>query len=511
MRCRTADGDLLVNDEQPDRPNILIIHADQHRADCLGAYGNTDIRTPNIDALGNEGVRYDRSYCPFPVCTPSRYSLLCGQYVHQHLGWTNRSTLPPGIPTFPRVLRDAGYHTRAVGKMHFTPTYLDVGFEEMTLSEQDGPGRFDDDYHRWLRDEGLIDRIDLVDQRREYREQASGEYWSTFGAMTSDLDEEHHSTTWIAERAMESLEDWSSGGNLLMVGFIKPHHPFDPPAPWDSLYDPDSLELLPGWTETPASCDLERSAGYFPHAGLTETSLRRVMASYYASISQIDHHVGRFIARLKEQDAYDNTLIVYTSDHGDYMGYHHLLLKGNYMYEPLVRVPLLIKYPNQLGGGTASDALVNNIDLAPTLLSATGSDVPACMQGHNLADEEHRREFVFAEGWGGGEYMVRSTSRKLLACRESGASQFFDLEDDPYELINRIDDPGYAAEIDTMRDELAKWALFDAPSEVYVDHQAPTLSGDNVPDPAGRLSEEMSEYFRRKMASGANPADAEQG
>ena len=115
---------------QIQQPNVLIIHADQHRIDCLGAYGNKDIRTPNIDALAADGVRYDNSFCPHPVCTPSRYSLLSGLYVHEHRGWTNHTTLAPDIETFPKILRQAGYRTAAVGKMHFTPTYLDVGFDE---------------------------------------------------------------------------------------------------------------------------------------------------------------------------------------------------------------------------------------------------------------------------------------------------------------------------------------------------------------------------------------------
>ena len=110
-------------------PNILLIHADQHRYDCLGAYGNTDIKTPNIDRLARDGVLFANSFCPHPVCTPSRYSLLTSLYIHQHLGLTNESTLPRGIPTLPRMLNEGGYTTAAVGKMHFTPTYLDVGFD----------------------------------------------------------------------------------------------------------------------------------------------------------------------------------------------------------------------------------------------------------------------------------------------------------------------------------------------------------------------------------------------
>jgi len=229
------------NEAGAAKPNVLVIHTDQHRIECLGASGNTDIRTPHIDALANDGVRYDNSFCPFPVCTPSRYSLLSGRYVHEHRGWTNHSTLRPGTPTFPSILKDAGYKTKAVGKMHFTPTYLDLGFDEMELSEQNGPGRWDDDYHRYLRDLGLVDYNDLEDQENPWRKSARRIYWETFGALASNLPDKHHSTTWTGDRAVETLEQWSPSGNLLMAGFIKPHHPFDPPPEWAERYNPDDL------------------------------------------------------------------------------------------------------------------------------------------------------------------------------------------------------------------------------------------------------------------------------
>ena len=152
---------------------------------------------------------------------------------------------------------------------------------------------------------------------------------------------------------METVRSWDAReSHLLMVGFIKPHHPFDPPAPWHAMYDPKELSILPGWTAKPLALDLDFSRGYFPNARLTEKDLRRVMAYYYATISQIDHHVGRLIALLKEKGLYDNTLIVFTADHGEYLGYHHLLLKGNHMYDPLVKVPLVIKWPDGRGPRT---------------------------------------------------------------------------------------------------------------------------------------------------------------
>ena len=485
--------------ENDNRPNILIIHADQHRYDCLGAYGNPDIQTPHIDKLSSDGRLYHNSFSSYPVCTPSRYSLLCGQYVRQHGGWTNRCTLAPGIPTFPRELRDAGYHTAAVGKMHFTPTYLDVGFEEMQLAEQDGPGRYDDDYHRWLMAEGLCDRNDLMDQVREFRQHATPAYWETMGALTSNLDEEHHSTTWIGAKAKDTLESWQGGGNLLMVGFIKPHHPFDPPSRWQDIYDPDSLSLLPGWIEKPLQRDISRSSGYFPHQSLTESKLRHVMAYYYATITQIDHHIGRMINLLRERGLYDNTLIIYTSDHGDYMGYHHLLLKGNYMYDPVIKVPLIIKFPGENLAGSVYSSMVSNLDICPTILHTAGCEVPQTMQGLDLSQSDAGREIIFAEGWAGQEIMVRTQSHKLLYCENSDQNQLYDLNKDPYEMENRIKDPVKQPEYLSLREELVRWALNTARSKTYLDHNAPVISSDNVPTPTDNHVKINAEYFRTQM------------
>lgn len=484
--------------KEPGQPNILVIHVDQHRADCLGTYGNVDIRTPHVDALAADGVRFDRSFCPYPVCTPSRYSLLSGQYVHEHEGWSNHCTLRAEIDTFPKILRRAGYRTKAVGKMHFAPTYLDVGFDEMELAEQDGPGRWDDDYHRYLRDQGLVDRNDLEDQRREYRKGAPREYWDTFGALPSNLPEKHHSTTWIADRAMATLEGWDKGGHLLMVGFVKPHHPFDPPKEWCNAYDPDSLSILPGWTDACLPHDLERSKGYFPHEDLTPEALRRVMAYYYATIEQIDHHVGRMVAVLKERGLYDDTVIVFTSDHGEYMGHHHMLLKSNFMYDPLTRVPLIIKYPRQQQKGTSSDALVSNVDVAPTLVKLTGCRPADSMHGNDLADPDSGRDIVFAES-GKDEVMARTKRHKLILMPARKLRLFYDLEADPHELENRCEDPAYAGEVQRLTKALEGWRPLDLRAKAYLDENAPVIDAPNVPSRADDHRASIEDYYKRKM------------
>ncbi len=480
------------------RPNVLIIHVDQHRMDCIGAYGNEDIKTPFIDSLAADGVRFENSFCPYPVCTPSRYSLLSGMYVHDHGGWSNRCGLSPEIATFPRILRTAGYKTKAVGKMHFMPTYLDVGFDEMVLSEQDGPGRWDDDYHRYLMKKGLVDRNDLEDQRREYRKNAPDEYYKTFGALVSNLAEEDHATTWIGDRAVETVEDWQAGGGqLLMAGFIKPHHPFDPPAPWDKMYDPLALTILPGWRKESFDHDTAYSRGYFKNTDLTEGSLRRAMAYYYATISQIDFHVGRLVKTLKDKGLYDDTLIVYTADHGEYMGHHHLLLKGNYMYDPLAKVPLIVKWPHSKSAGQVSRRLVNNIDLAPTICKATGCRTAETMQGCDLAVDVAGHEIIFSESRGGSQVMARTQKHKLILAGPKNANLFFDLENDPLEMNNLYDDPKYKDIVSELEKKLTAWRHKGPKPKILTD--GPLIKADNVPPADLSHRPAIIEYYEKKM------------
>ncbi len=487
----------------PSRPHILVIHTDQHRIDCLGAYGNPDVETPHIDRLAQDGVRFENSFCPFPVCTPSRYSLLSGRYVHDHRGWDNRSTLAPEIATFPKILRQAGYTTKAVGKMHFTPTYLDVGFDEMLLSEQDGPGRWDDDYHRHLMRHGLVDRNDLEDQRAEYRRNAPEEYWETCGALVSNLPEEHHSTTWIGDRALETIEEWEPNQpSLLMIGFIKPHHPFDPPAPWDRMYDPEQLTLLPGWTEQCLPRDLAYNRGYFPHRELTEVRVRRAMAYYYATISQIDAQVGRMIDALQAKGLYDDCLIVFTSDHGEYLGFHHLLLKQNLMYDPLVKVPLIIKWPGGERAGTASRQLVSNIDLAPTLCRAAGCQRDPAMKGIDLSNDTDGHRYVFAEDRLGKTVMVRSATEKLILTPKGHQDVFFNLEADPLELANLYDAPGYGDRIKRLEAVLDDWRCKETSPKPHQDDNAQQIDRPNVPPRDSKQRETIIEYYDEQMTTG---------
>ncbi len=480
------------------RPNILIIMVDQHRFDCLGCQGNGAVHTPNIDAIATDGVRYENSFCPFPVCTPSRYSFLSGRYAFEHEGYSNRSTPLPDIVMWPELLRREGYQTAAVGKMHFTPTYLDVGFTRMCLAEQDGPGRWDDDYHRYLRDCGVVDANDLIDQRQEYRKHADKSYWKYQGAMPSNLDEAHHSTTWIGDRAMEELGAWQGDGNLLMASFIKPHHPHDPPQSWWDRYKAEEMTPLPGWLEACPERDLAFHRGYFPNDAFDEATLRRCMAAYYANIAHVDHQVGRMMAALRRKGLYDDTLIVYTSDHGEYMGFHHMTLKGGIMYDPLVKVPLIVKYPGAPEKGTVSRKLVSNVDLAPTLLAAAGIAPAPGMAGKNLREDKAGHEVVFAEDGRGWHVMARDRRYKLIGQAPGHAPLFFDLQSDPLELHNGYTEPRYRDAVRRLESALADWRGAP-PRAVYVDHGAPLIDQPNVPPRDDGHREQMRAYCRRAM------------
>ena len=483
------------------RPNILLIHVDQLRFDCLGVTGNRDIKTPNIDAIAHDGVVYRNTFTTYPVSTPTRYSLLSGLYVNEHQGWTNHCTLNPEIETFPELLRQSGYKTKAVGKCHFTPTYLDVGFTELELAEQDGPGRLDDDYHRDLMKNHIIDRNDLEDQVSSYRVKAGKEYFESFGAIPTNLPDTFYSTRWIADRALETIRNWNKSGNMLMVGFIKPHHPFDPPVSWKDMYDPSKLSLLPGWNANMDSIDLMISKGYFPNEKLTEKSLRKVMAYYYALISQIDFEVGEMIKLLKQKGLYENTLIIFTSDHGEHMGYHHQILKGGEMFESIMRIPLIIKYPANKKSGTTNRELVSNIDIAPTILLQTGIKPPRRMSGIDLFQDKIGREIIFSHNNMGKSTIARTQKGKLIFTPQ-GRSLYFDLVKDPLEFTDLFNNPDYQKEIAGLRESIVKWQGYDSPDvKVYLDENAPVIKQPNVPLLTDDHREIISRYFEQMMKS----------
>ena len=484
--------------------NIIILHADQHRSDCLGCYGNKDIHTPNIDALASDGVRYTNHFTVYPVCTPSRYSLLSGLYTHQHSAWTNLSTLPSGFPTFPKILAENGFNTSTVGKCHFTPTYLNVGYQNMILSEQNGEGRFEDDYHTFLKDNDLIDAIDLTDQVDEHRQTAPRPYYDHFGAFESDLPKEYHSTSWITQQAITQINGWTSdSNNLLFVGYIKPHHPFDPPYPYSEMYDPNKLTIPEGYTDSVPDYDYENGHGFFDNKTLSEEKLRRITANYYGNISHIDDGIGEIIALLKEKNMYDDSLIIYTSDHGEYLGYHHMLLKCNFLYEPLAKIPLIIKFPNNEFKNTVNDNLSENIDISTTILNSCELPVPTSMDGIDLHNQNIGRDYAFSEGHYGDDitprfnYMIRTKDYKLIINGSLNNCMFFDLKNDKYELHNEFNNPKYSNQIATLKSYAIDKMMFSGCAKNHCDIDAPQM---RIQSELDRKADALKDFISTKIS-----------
>ena len=484
------------------RPNVVIIHCDQLRSDCLGCYGNPDVQTKNLDKLAEESTKYTNHYTVYPICTPSRYSFWSSLYVHQHGAWDNQATLPPGYATFPGILRENGYRTAAVGKMHMNPTYQDIGFSRMELAEQNGIGRFEDDYHRFLMEKGKIDRFDLHHQSGIFQDKPTTHLRDMCQCGEPELEKELYSTEWITDRAISEIESWDSENpQLLMVGYINPHHPFDPPAPYSTMYDPRKLTLLPGYIDNPFPQDIITNGTDMKYEKLSEDDIRKIMAAYYGMITQIDDCVGRIFEKLKEKNLYDNTMIIFTSDHGDYMGYHHMMLKCNHLYEPLARIPLLIKYPDGEFAGQTDDAFSENIDVSVTVLEKCGLKKADSMQGISLCGEE-KRSFVFSEGQYGSEtspclgYMIRTNRFKLLVRGSLEEAMFFDLSKDPWELCNQAHNPEYREELEKVKRELTDFILFRLSGKVYRDRKVPQLkSQEKLDEQAKEIKKFAGKFF----------------
>ena len=445
------------------RPNILLLSTDEHRYDCLGCYGNPVIRTPHIDAIAEGGVRFERGYVQNPMCMPSRMSIMTGRYPSEHGCNINCVGIPPHEQehTFMRHLQDAGYYTAAIGKMHMMPKWGPFGLRYLDLVE--GKADRNNQYTDYVRGKGWEGR----------QHQPKGQF-GPYGAYTSSLPAEETIDAFVGRRAARWLEEWQGEEPFfLWVSFSNPHFPFDPPEPYDTMYDPAEVPL-PVWREgemetKPAQRQLQLERGYDK---LTEAQLRTIVAHYYGNISLVDDQVGRILEVLEQRGLAANTCIAFISDHGDHLGDHRLLLKsGVTFYEGCVRVPYLIRWPAAFPQGAVCEDLVESIDLAPTLLDVAGVDIPPTMQGRSLVGlAEGRipdwRDDAFAEidlrinpkmhgprDPGSRDYVAMICTRrwKYVHFPNLGIGELYDLVRDPHELDNLYTHPEYAGIVAEMR------------------------------------------------------------
>lgn len=476
--------------------NILFIMADQLRWDYLSCYGHPHLKTPNIDRLAARGVRFDRAYVQSPVCGPSRASCYTGRTVFSHGATWNRVPLPIGELTLGDYLKPLGVRTAVVGKTHMVAD--SEGMARLGLNDQSEIGVMvsESGFEPFERDDGLhpTPLLRKKDTRLRYNdwlaeqgyegenpwndyansaEGADGELLSGWHLKNSNLParvkEEHSETAYMTTRASDFIEETGEKPWLCHLSYIKPHWPYIAPAPYHNMYGAETF--LPVVRDEAERDEPNPVFGAFMRMEVSETFSRQgvreiVLPAYMGLIKQIDDHLGRLFDWLEETGKDRETMIVFTSDHGDYLG-DHWMGEKELFHEVSVRVPLIICDPRSeadASRGTVCKALVEAIDLVPTFLEATGApsadhrlegrSLMPLLRGEKPADW---RDTVFSEidyafyaaremlGVGVSDargYMLRSDRWKYVYF-QGFAPQLFDLQEDPDEFHDRGRDPAY--------------------------------------------------------------------
>lgn len=426
------------------KPNIVFVMSDQQRRNSMGIYGNRYVHTPHLDAVAQSATVYDHCYCNAPVCTPSRACTLTGKTLTGHGVYNLFDIMPRNEKLLSYYLKELGYDTALVGKLHVSGTEFEAyernpgdGFDIYELCHEpsiylDGPLNA---YAKWL-GENFPDELEALKKE---------------GRQRKFRRAETHFSTWVSERSAEIIRNRDKNKPLyLQVGYFDPHNPYDhyPKACDDLLHEEYYEAPLQDDSVLPEAMQLERKYHSPKALGAQskEEGVRNMRRGYYAGVSFLDQQVQKIIQALKDEGIYDNTLFIYTSDHGDMLGDHDLYSKGAMFYEHGVNVPLIVKFPFQTEG-TRSDRLVQLNDLFATMYTAAGGDenfrfesLP--LQGErerNIAVTEYRACGKFdIEGFPHPLHgtMVRNKEWKLCLFHDTNEAQLFHLTEDPNELNN---------------------------------------------------------------------------
>lgn len=436
------------------RPNILLISTDQQRWDALGAGGNPHIKTPNLDTLAASGVYFDHCFAQNPVCMPSRISTLTGRYCSSLKITHMAVTVPEETVTLPRILGGYGYHNALIGKLHFQPHSNrdhrapppDYGFHHMELADE--PGCYEDAYRAWVR-KIAPDQLDHVSMGLA---PAAQEWQRTMGIRDGIKHPERLDRSWaefpgasdvtfsafVGRQTIEYLRTRRSDPFFCCAGFYSPHSPWVAPKEFLGLYDPADMPV----PDFPPEVAANRPEHF------SDQAIRENTRAYYAMISEVDCWVGRILETLEEQGLADSTIVVFTSDHGEFMGEHLRYGKGPWAPDVVSRVPLIVRVPEALGGAVERrvSEIVECVDIVPTLLDAAAIPVPADVQG-DLLPVMSGRSACEGDGLGLTEYhggrSLRLPGLRYVA-KADGSEMLFDLRKDPWEYRNVADDPDYA-------------------------------------------------------------------
>lgn len=436
-------------------PNILLIVADQHRADCLGVNGHAMVRTPCLDQLAAEGANFTSAFTSSPICVPARNSLLHGVWPCRHLSIANADTEAPrpavALPAFPEILAGAGYDLTFIGKWlgGSARTPQDYGFHHVVPEK---------DYQTWRAGQKLPPRPGGLP------------FYGSDDAITPAQSR----LAWGADHAIAALRQSAAAPArpfLVRWDPSEPHLPNVVPKPFADMYDP---ELIPPW---PSFADAFHDKPYIQSQQLRSWGIEDwtwkdwapLVAQYFGDISLLDSQVGRILGELQRLGLDRNTVVIYTCDHGDLCGAHRMFDKHYVMYDDVVKVPLVIRWPGVVAPGTVvDDFVIHTLDLAATLCELAGQDAPEAFQGRSLApalkgQPRQPRSDVLAMYHGNQfglftQRMVRNRQWKYV-WNATDRDELYDLENDPAELVNRAAQDSSREVLAQMRRRLHQWMV----------------------------------------------------
>jgi len=432
---------------EKEKPNILWVCTDQQRWNTIGALGNEFVHTPHLDKLVKNGVAFTRAYVQSPVCTPSRASFLTGMYPSTIHNATNGGDLwNPPFPLITKELEKAGYVCGLSGKLHLSASdgrieqRTDDGYEELHWS-----------HHPW----------DSWPEGHDYKEwlEAQGVTYDSLYEKYGYIPKQYHQTKWCTDRAIDFVKKHKNQPWLFSLNIFDPHNPYDPPQEYLDRYD---VEEMPGpcFQSSDLAFQKDLDFAYFQTEPMKPEAFdaKLLQAKYWAQIDQIDEHLGRLFEVLEETGEMENTIILFTSDHGDMVGDHGLQKKGCRFYEALVRVPLIFSWPASFKTNLQSNALVELTDIYPTLMEAAGLPVHERVQGKSLmpiltgqASPEFLRPYVRSEYYDALNHeppnyatMLRTEKYKIVVYHGHELGELYDLENDPCEFNNLWNHPEHA-------------------------------------------------------------------
>ena len=459
------------------KPNVLFILSDQHNAKVLGHKGHPDVQTPHLDRMAAEGVRFDNAICQNPICTPSRVSCLSGQYCHNHGYYGLSGPRPAGLPSILGYFRRFGYATSAIGKIHCPAYWIedDAGVFHETCDCSIG-GR-SAEYERFLRERGklhLEDHIGLT----EFGERGV----QSMEGRPSPLSFEESQEGWIAARTIEFMRTCSAEGRPFVAhaSLPRPHQCTSPSEPFWSLYEGRQLILPPNADErhvnkapylADAAASWRRGDWALLEPKSFEAARIRKLRGYLGAVSQVDHAVGLMLDWLRESGLAENTIVIYSADHGDYACEHGVMEKApGICHDAITRVPLIWWAPGRIRAGYVASEIVESVDLSATLCSLAGLPPLQTSDGKDISHllaggsgEVHRigvTEFAWSRSVRRGKYrFVYYAPDYFPKEYPNGFGELYDLETDPWEMANLYFDEQFGPVVDEMRRELLDWLI----------------------------------------------------